>query len=533
MRHQKNSLQEEMERFVAFGQVLDRDTRQYFVAFLFEKLTGQKTETTELKSDYFYYFSDALEDLFDDPNLKMLVQKENLLADQIVVDTLHWFRKAYREVATKHPYVKEQEDLESWAVRHLRQFTRSYTFLIQKVSSLYPREELDIGFHQEAFRKAIGGAAYEELSSGQMNQIERVFKDLLAQWDARLQAKILQYQLRHLQKAKEQEYQKLVQWVKPFQDYASRYWDMSRALWKDQTLDLVERYHRLLQREDELQRLADLLGRLRKAELETEETSYEKTMVRKEWVKDPNLRSEIAGVKHDNDLNQLLPQEVALFGDDTEWQFLKRFAESELQVHRFEDDQLIESNKLLTETYQRVKEKKKGPFIVCVDTSGSMEGEPERIAKVLCFGILKMAAAQDRPAYLINFSSGIQTIDLYHLVDSMDAVADFLQRSFHGGTDISLALAEALKQLQQHQYERADVLVISDFVMYKISDDILQQMEKQQQQHQTRFYSLLISDEANENIIGQFDQVWQYHPEEKNIMELLFHELQGMMRRQF
>lgn len=542
MEQQSNTIQEEYDRFIQFGQVLDKPTRRYFVAYLQQLLTGNEPpEAESLKSDYFHYFEDALQDLFEDPDLQALAQKHHQMAQQIVADTLTWFRKTYREIATKHPYEDEQRELESWGVRHLRQFVKSYPFLGQKVSSFYTREEIDPGFHLQQFKEIIRDKNYEKLTQTQRDSIERVFHDLLAQWDARLQAKILQYQMQHLQqqkddyksklKAKVQEYQKLSQWIKPFTEHLSRYWDMSRALWEDTTLNLVEKYNHLLEDEEELKRLAEHLGRLRKAAIETEEEHYEKTVVYKEWVKDPNQKAEITGVRSHNDLNNVLSSEIALFDGSTEWQFLKRFADAQLQVNRYEDEKLVHSSKVYGESRAKVKEKKKGPFIVCVDTSGSMEGEPERIAKVLCFGVLKMAAAQDRPAFLINFSSGIHTIDLHQLSDNIDEVARFLGKSFHGGTDISLALTEALQQLETHRYQDADVLVISDFIMYKISDDLLQRMEKQQHNHNTQFYSLIITDEANEDVIQQFDKVWSYHPDDKRIMAHMHRNLKAINER--
>jgi uncharacterized protein with von Willebrand factor type A (vWA) domain len=529
------NIEEEYQRFIEFANVLDRATRKYFVAYLRQKLLALDLLDETLKSEYFHYFQEALDDLFEDEGLRKLAQQNQLLGAQVVADTLSWFRKAYGEIAKKHPFEDEQRELESWGVRHLRQFTRSYNFLIQKVSSFYPREEIDPSFHQQKFKSLIGESTYDQFEEDQRQQIERVYHDLLAQWDARLQAKILNYQMRQLKEKKEafkdkleakvKEYQKLTKLVKPFTEELSRYWDMSRALWQDSTLDLVERYDQLLADEKELKKLAELLGRLRKAEIETEEERYEKIVEYKEWVKDPNLRSEIVGVRPSNELNQVLPSEVALFGEATEWNFLKRFADEQLQSNQFEDRRLVSSNKVFSESYQRIKKKEKGPFIVCVDTSGSMEGEPERIAKVLCFAILKMAAKDERRAFLINFSSGIHTIDLFNLVDSIDEVAAFLQKSFHGGTDISLALSEALDQLETHRYRDADVLVISDFIMYKISDDLLQRMEKQQHNHGTNFHSLIITDQANEEVIGQFDNVWSYDPEQRGVVREIYRDL--------
>jgi uncharacterized protein with von Willebrand factor type A (vWA) domain len=534
-------LQEEFERFIQFAEVLDKPSRRYFVAYLREQLLAEPMEEETLQSEYFNYFKEALNDLFQDEDLRTLAKDNQLLGEQILVDTLHWFRKTYGELSKKHPFEDEQRELESWGVRHLRQFCQSYNYLIQKVSSYYLREEIDPGFHQDKFKVLIGGRPFDDLSAPECEQIERVFKDLLAQWDARLTAKIFTFQMKHLREAKDQfqskveakvqEFKKLSSLIKPFTEHIGRYWDMSRALWEEQTLDLIKLYDALLKDEKELKRLADLLGAMRKAELEIEEEHYEKVIEFKEWRKDPNLRTEIVGVSHGKDLNNVLPTEVALFGGHSEWQFLKRFADEQLQVNQFEDQVLEESTRVYSESFQRVKKKEKGPFIVCVDTSGSMEGEPERIAKVLCFAILKMAAADERRAFLINFSSGIHTIDLYNLVDSINEVAAFLQKSFHGGTDISLALNEALQQLETHGYRDADVLVISDFIMYKISDDLEMAMEKQQHNRGTQFHSLVITDQANEEVISQFDNAWTYDPYKKGVLKRIYGDLKGIAGR--
>ena len=110
---------------------------------------------------------------------------------------------------------------------------------------------------------------------------------------------------------------------------------------------------------------------------------------------------------------------------------------------KYEDKKLISSEDHYMEINQKINQKEKGPFIICVDTSESMHDRPELIAKVLCFAILKMAMNQTRKAYLINFSIGIQTLDLFDIANSIDEIAGFLKLSFQGGTDATLALYEA------------------------------------------------------------------------------------------
>nr|WP_256534325.1 VWA domain-containing protein [Lewinella sp. JB7] len=173
------------------------------------------------------------------------------------------------------------------------------------------------------------------------------------------------------------------------------------------------------------------------------------------------------------------------------------------------------------EVHQRVKQREKGPFIVCVDTSQSMMGRPEEIAKVLTLGVLKMAIHSNRRAYLISFSTGIKTIDLHDIANSIDELAAFLTMSFYGGTDATLALYEALRQLKTNDYQDADVLMISDFVMYRIDQDILNEVAYYQHNKQTEFHSLALAREANAELLGRFDTNWIYDPATRGIIREL------------
>jgi len=332
--------------------------------------------------------------------------------------------------------------------------------------------------------------------------------------------------------AKVNEYQKLTKLVSPFAEYVGSYWDMSRELWQETSFDALQKYSDLLEDEQSIKELADMLGKMREAEIEIEEEEFEKTIIRQEWVVDEQMKSEIAGVHESDDLNNLLSSEAGLLGDEgTESLFLKKFADKSLMTFRYEDRRLQKSEDHFTEINQRVRQKEKGPFIICIDTSESMNGRPEQIAKVLCLGILKMAAQENRRAYLINFSQGIETLDLHDIANSVDQIANFLRMSFYGGTDISLPIYEALRQLNTNNYEDADVLVISDFIMYKVDDDILQDVKFYQQNKNTQFHSLTLSDQPNSKILDVFDTNWVYDPKQKGIIKELTAGLQTIRER--
>jgi len=265
-----------------------------------------------------------------------------------------------------------------------------------------------------------------------------------------------------------------------------------------------------------------MLGRMREAEIELEEETMEKAIIRQEWKTDPQMRSEIVGIGPSNRLSDLVSSEAALLGDEnTETLFLQKYADQQLLTFRYEDKKLVKSEDKFMEVNQYAKLKDKGPFMICVDTSESMYGLPEQIAKVLCLGILKMASRENRRAFLLNFSSGVQTIDLQEVGNSIDSIAKFLSMSFNGGTNISLPLYEVFKQLKTENYRDADVLIISDFILYEIEEKILQGIRSFQQNQNTQFHSLILSDEANQQIIREMDTCWLYDPKEKGIIRSL------------
>ncbi len=516
-------LELEYQRFIEFGQLLDRTGRRYLVQYIRHELDPDTPLPPELDDAYFRYFRGALEGLFGIEALLTLCRQNAGMRRQVATDTLKWLRQTYQELRHKHPYEDEVTRLGTWAVTPLHKVADRYPLLLTYLEHTYTEHELPVGFFK-ARGPELGVDAPGGAPGPRAELAEPILKDLLAQWDARLNAKILDHQLtalaeraedfQNLMEAKVAEYSKLVNIVSPFSDYLAGYWDMSRSLWQDTSFDVLEHYADLLAREDELRELADLLGQWRAAEIEIEEETLEKTIVRQRWVRDPTMRAEISGVHESNDLNTLVSSEAALLADpDTESAFLKRFADGQLLTFRYDDRQLVPSEDHEVEIYNRVREKERGPFILCVDTSESMSGRREQVAKVLALGILKMAGRVKRRAYLINFSTGIQTLDLHDVARSLEDIAAFLRMSFRGGTDISLPLYECFRQLRGDDYRDADVLVISDFIMYKLDADILQEMRHFQHNKATEFHALVLGDMANEEIVGAFDTTWQYDGE--------------------
>ena len=97
----------------------------------------------------------------------------------------------------------------------------------------------------------------------------------------------------------------------------------------------------------------------------------------------------------------------------------------------------------------------------------------------------------------------------------------FLRKSFYGGTDATLAFYEAIKQLDRHEYEDADILMVSDFIMSKMDDDVFRKIRFYQQNKNTQFHCLILGKTYNENVLSIFDTNWIYNPKEKGIIRAL------------
>lgn len=545
MKISPEQLNEEYKRFIEFGDFMDRTTRLYLVRYFQERLGETETmDLSKLKDTYFHYFRGHLDEIFMDEEVHTLFRENGYISRKIVLDTLGWIRKTYTECVVKDPYENERMRLETWSGTLVKRWASHWHIPEGYIREAYSPEELNPGFYTRQKEKLFRGREFQALNQEEVKRFERILHDLLANWDARLTAKSLQNFLHNFEQehqeykefmqAKVREFRQLQDLISPFAEYTGKYWDLTQGLWQETDLDLLREYDDILSQEKEIAALADELGRMRKAEIEIQEETYEKSIVRQEWVEDPLLKNEIDGVHESADLSHLLSSEVSLLSDiATESLFLKKYADQQLLSFRFSGKRLEESTDKETEINRKVKLKQKGPFIVCIDTSESMIGRPEQIAKVLCFAILKMASKDNRSAYLINFSTGIQTIDLHDIADSIGDLVRFLRKSFYGGTDITVPLHEALNMLQTHNYENADVLIISDFIVEKLEDDLLKPMARQSQNKGTQFHSLVLSETPNQKLIEQFDSTWIYDLHDRNLFRKLNKDLHHIHTRVF
>lgn len=305
--------------------------------------------------------------------------------------------------------------------------------------------------------------------------------------------------------------------VNDAQDFG-RLWDLSQGNWKKLNFQMIEEFSEILEKRKDLIILAEMLGRYRKAEAKLEQERIERIETIKKNMISHFGKSELVGITESNDLNNLLPSEIGTLSE-FEDVFFKKYIGKKLLSFQHIDKFKSQENKKISENKEKEKEEK-GPFILAIDTSGSMHGEPEIVAKTIAFAISKIAKKEKRKAFLISFSTKIETFEISDFGNSFRKLLEFLAHSFNGGTDATDAVKEAIKQMKSMEYKLADLLIISDGIFSEIDTKILNDIEILKN-FGNKFNALIIGNSHNNNALRFCDNTWTYDDNKNEIEELV------------
>lgn len=321
--------------------------------------------------------------------------------------------------------------------------------------------------------------------------------------------------------------------LSPFINHMGRLWDLSNGIFEESGFEIFDTFAKLLENVELLQELAKILGKQSRAQSTFEKKLRDKVVIKSEWQPKNAYRGEINGLKYSNDISCVLPSELALLRNPaTKKLFQLKFAQKQLLSYNYRSKEEIEKEDTEQEEVSVEKKEPKGPIIVCVDTSGSMQGTPENIAKTVTFALSKIAIEEERKCYLISFSTGIETLELSDFSEgnSISKLVSFLQKSFNGGTDATPALKHSIEMLQKDGYKNSDVLMISDFVMEDLSSSLIKAIETEKKNN-TCFYSLVIGSSGNQNTIKALNHNWLYDMPNPNATRHLVEQLHEIKMR--
>jgi uncharacterized protein with von Willebrand factor type A (vWA) domain len=282
----------------------------------------------------------------------------------------------------------------------------------------------------------------------------------------------------------------------------------------------LKRWATYLQEDEGAKAICDLLGRMRQVSqsehIERIKTQRSVSVLRPEI----NSKEEIIGLRLGKDIEHVIPSELALLSSpETAILFDLKYLDSRLLCFEMQGIAQAFELKEIEEDISTLEDENLGPMIVCIDTSGSMAGQPERIAKAMALFLASKAKTQKRPYYVINFSTNIEKLEVSE-TGGLSELIRFLSQSFHGGTDVFPALQHTLEVMQQEKYQNADVLVISDFIMADLPRDYYKEIEVQRSKG-NQFHSLVVGTcFMREKMKTLFDHEWIFDPRTSHIQEL-------------
>lgn len=210
--------------------------------------------------------------------------------------------------------------------------------------------------------------------------------------------------------------------------------------------------------------------------------------------------SDIAGITVGNDIRCMLPMEMAMMTDPAlEGLFAYRFAERQLQNFQYR------SNLAKTARKAEIRQARQdGPMIVCLDTSGSMMGEPNRIAMSMIVKLLEIAIHNSRDLLLLSFAGGVTCYDLRR---DRTRILDMLRHEKGGDTNGTAMVRAVCQRLATDRYAASDVLMISDFKFDAPSGSDRRRL-LQLQDEGTKFYGLEIGTSESRDWKALLDHYW-------------------------
>jgi len=353
-----------------------------------------------------------------------------------------------------------------------------------------PDETLDFGDAQAVMplRVAIGELELPQLSRGVPALAEQVLRTLLWHLDriVDLQPRLTRAQaiaasaqgFREEWAIEKSGWEEALALMQGLGDLAHLRWDELRGRLTAREWREAQRISALLAH---LQPLAELIRSLGRAHHHPERPPalavqaaalHTPLPLRERETRLPDAPGELMGIRHSDRIERMLGSEAMQIRHPVLHKLWRaRLAESRLLTYQSEAV-LIEpvpdpEGRARQRSALQPERLERGPIILCVDTSGSMQGAPENIAKAVVLEALRTAHREKRGCLLIAFGGPDEVIErelrpAERPQDGLDALLELLGQSFDGGTDVQAPIERAVQRVHEARWSGADLLIVSD-----------------------------------------------------------------------
>jgi uncharacterized protein with von Willebrand factor type A (vWA) domain len=182
------------------------------------------------------------------------------------------------------------------------------------------------------------------------------------------------------------------------------------------------------------------------------------------------------------ELGRMIPAELlAMHHPILRRDFGRRLLEGELLQYRLRDEE----------------QKGKGPMVVCIDVSSSMEGDKELWAKAVSLTLMDIARRQRRLFRAVLFSSGpgsLKVLDLNQkrrYQPELGKVMELAEYFPGGGTDFQQPIDAAMELIENKRLRRADIVIITDGES-QVAPEWLAELRRRKEDLQFSIFAVLV-----------------------------------------
>ncbi len=379
------------------------------------------------------------------------------------------------EMVRSQRLINRREMLDLWDLKHQEEDLKERAEALSSISQENPQGEEgeaaadpELAQKMEDLKQAASRAA--QVSEARLNNKARAVEDTIKQ--AR------QNELKQLQRKSFQLAEEIDQITEDAHDFSLEFGQAGR-LSAGERLELGRR----LARNRKIAELARMVGRFKQDAL---------ALRRKNLDRGP---SEVYDVERGSELARLIPAELtALHHPILHRDFKRRLIEGELLQYQLRQDE----------------EKGKGPMVVCLDLSSSMQGDKELWGKAVTLTLMDLARRQRRLFRAVLFSSGegtLRVLDLNHerrYEPELSKVLELAEYFPGGGTEFERPIDAAVELLGNKKLRRGDIVIITDGEC-QVSPEWLAELLTRKEELQFKIFGVLVDVGSSEtSTLAQF-----------------------------
>lgn len=404
-----------------------------------------------------------LQQLIPTPGFEMLKSRTLLEEDKAVLAALVLGEQVLEAVRAEK-LVNRREMLDLWDLKHQEEQLEQSTAAVKNAQELSDQHqqdrsaepaEKDLQNKIDQLKDAAARAA--QVAEARLNQKARIFEEQFQHSD---RSEMKRLQLRSAQLSDE-----IDRVAQDSHDFSLEFGQGGR-LPAGERLELGRR----LARNKKLGELARLVGRFKQDARALRRRTLDRGV------------AEAYDIERGAELGRLIPAElIALHHPGLRADFLRRLLEAEiLQYHLREDEQ-----------------KGRGPMVVCIDVSSSMQGDKELWAKAVSLTLMDIARRQRRLFRALLFSSGPESLRVLDLNNQrryqpeLTKVLEMAEYFPGGGTDFQAPIDAAIKLLDDKKLKRGDVVVITDGEC-QVAEEWLTDLRRRKEELKFSIFAVLV-----------------------------------------